>query len=223
MEFFKKLFSEGVFFSATLETIYMTLISTFFAYVFGLIIGIILYSTGKKGIRPMPALNKILGIIVNILRSIPFIILMVALLPVSKALIGTSIGNGAMIITLIIAATPYVARIVESNLKEVNQGVIEAAEAMGANNFEIIFKVILPEAKPSLFVGGIISLITILGYSAMAGTIGAGGLGKIAISYGYQRYNNLIIWFCILLIVIIVQIIQEVGMNIATKIDKRLK
>jgi len=168
-------------------------------------------------------LNKILSVFVNIFRSIPFIILMVAMLPVAKLLVGTSIGNKAMIVTLVIAAAPYVARMVESSLKEVDAGVIEAAQAMGSSNFQIITKVLIPEAKPSLIIGAVISTVTILGYSAMSATIGGTGLGQIAIVYGHQRFKDDIIWICMVLIVIIVQIIQEVGMLIARKTDKRIR
>ena len=139
----------------------------------------------------------------------------------AKFFVGTSIGNEAMIVMLIVAAAPYIARIVESSAKEVDKGVLEAAKAMGANNFQIIFKVILPEAKPALIVGAVISTVTVLGYSAMAGTISGGGLGQIAITYGYQRYKDDIVWICVLLMVVIVQIIQEFGMWLARRLDKR--
>mgnify|MGYP002531959258 FL=1 len=204
------------------ETIYMTLLSTIFAYVIGLPIGLILSVTGKNGIRPIAWLNRILGIIVNIFRSIPFIILMVAMLPVAKFIVGSSLGNKAMIVTLVIAAAPYVARMVESSIAEVGGGVIEAAKAMGTPTFKIVTKVLIPEARPSLITGAIISMVTILGYSAMAGTIGGGGLGQIAITYGYQKYQNNIIWICVALTIIIVQIIQELGAVIARRSDRRI-
>lgn len=205
------------------ETIYLTLISTFVSYIIGLPIGILLYVTDKGGIRPIPWLCRILGFIVNIFRSIPFIILMVAMLPVAKFFVGTSIGNKAMIVVLVIAAAPYVARMVESSLKEVSAGVIEAAQAMGTSSFQIVYKVLIPEAKPSLIVGGVISIVTILGYSAMAGTIAGGGLGMIAISFGYQRSNEDVIWIAMILAVVIVQILQELGMRIAKATDKRIR
>lgn len=204
------------------ETIYMTLISTFFAYVLGLPMGLILCVTDKEGIYPLPIVNKILGVIVNIFRSIPFILLMIAVLPAAKLVVGTSMGNRAMIFTLIVAAAPYVARMVESSVKEVDKGIIEAAHSMGTPSFKIIYKVLIPEAKPSLITGGIISMVTILGYSAMAGTIGGTGLGQIAISYGYQRFKNDVIWVCVILTIIIVQIIQEIGNIVARKTDKRI-
>lgn len=205
------------------ETIYMTLLSTAIAYIIGLPIGVLLSVTDKEGIHPIPWLNKTVGIIVNIFRSIPFVILMVAILPAAKVVVGTSIGNRAMIFTLVVAAAPYIARMVESSIKEVDKGVIEAAQAMGTPFFKIITKVLIPEAKPALIVGAVISTVTVLGYSAMAGTIAGGGLGKIAIINGYQRSQSDIIWVCVALTIIIVEIIQEVGMRIALKTDKRIR
>ena len=205
------------------ETIYLTLFSTVVAYVIGLPLGVLLTVTSENGIRPIKWLNQILGVIVNIFRSIPFIILLVAMLGVAKLIVGTSLGNSAMIVMLILAAAPYVARMVESSLKEVNAGVIEAAQAMGTPNFKIITKVLIPEAKPSLIIGAVISTVTILSYSAMAGTIGGGGLGQIAITYGYQRFNDDVIWVCVILTIVIVQVIQELGMWIARKTDRRLR
>lgn len=221
-ELLSQLIDKGILQLGVWETIYLTFIPAFFAYLFGIPLGILLSVTDKGGIRPIPWLNKIIGFIVNIFRSIPFVILMIAVLPVAKVVVGTALGNKAMIVTLIIAAVPYVARMVESSIKEVDSGVIEAAQAMGTSSIKIVFKVLIPEAKPSLLVGAVISLVTILGYSAMAGTIGGGGLGMIAINFGYQRFNDEIIWICVLLTVIIVQIIQEVGMLIARKTDKRI-
>lgn len=217
-----QLWNKGILQLGIWETVYMTFISAIFAYLFGLPLGIILSITDKDGICPVGWVNKILGVIVNVFRSIPFVILMVAMLPAAKFIVGTSLGNKAMIVTLVIAAVPYVARMAESSIKEVDRGVIEAAQAMGTPSFKIIYKVLIPEAKPSLIVGAVISLVTILGYSAMAATIGGGGLGMIAITYGYQRFNNDVIWICVLLTVVIVQLIQEVGMFIARKTDKRI-
>lgn len=222
-EMFYKLWEDGIIQYGIWETVYMTLISALFSYLIGLPLGIILCVTSKDGIRPIGWLNRLLGVIVNVFRSIPFVILMVAMLPVAKVIVGTSLGNRAMIVTLIIAAAPYVARMVESSIKEVDAGVIEAAQAMGTPSFKLIYKVLIPEAKPSLIVGGVISMVTILGYSAMAGTIGGGGLGQIAVTYGYQRYNDDIVWICVVLTIIIVQIIQEAGMYIAHKGDKRIR
>lgn len=222
MDMLNQLIDKGILQLGVFETIYMTFISAFFSYLIGLPLGVLLSITEKGGICPVPWLNKILGFIVNIFRSIPFVILMIAVLPAAKLIVGTSLGNKAMIVTLIIAAIPYVARMAESSIKEVDSGVIEAAQAMGTSSIKIVFKVLIPEAKPSLLVGAVISLVTILGYSAMAGTIGGGGLGMIAITYGYQRFQNNIVWICVLLTVIIVQLIQEVGMFIARKTDKRI-
>lgn len=221
-EMFYKLWNNGLIQLGIWETVYMTLISSAFTYLIGLPLGVILNVTDKKGIAPHPKLNSVLGFVVNFFRSIPFIILMVAMLPVAKFLVGTMIGNKAVIVMLIVAAAPYVARMVESSLNEVNVGVIEAAQSMGASNFEIICKVLVPEAKPALITGAAISVVTILGYSAMAATIGGTGLGQIAIIYGHQRSNDDITWICVFLIWIIVQVIQELGRYIAVKTDKRI-
>ena len=222
-DIFHKIWDAGLIQLGVWETIYLTLIPTLIAYLLGLPLGVLLCVTDKEGLHPLPVLNKILSVFVNIFRSIPFIILMVAMLPVAKFLVGTSLGNKAMIVTLVIAAAPYVARMVESSLKEVDAGVIEAAQAMGTSNFRIVTKVLIPEAKPSLIVGAVISTVTVLGYSAMAATIGGTGLGQIAIIYGHQRSKPDVIWVCMILIVIIVQIIQEVGMLIARRTDKRIR
>ena len=222
-ETFYKLWDAGILQRGVWETIYMTVISTGIAYILGLPLGVILSVTDANGIRPMPWLNRILGLIVNFFRSIPFIILMVAMLPVANFVVGTSLGNKAMIVMLVIAATPYVARMVESSVKEVSAGVIEAANSIGCTNFQIVSKVLLPEAKPALIHGAVISMVTILGYSAMSSTIGGTGLGQIAISYGHQRFNPDIKWICVILTVLIVQLIQIVGTAVERKTDKRIK
>lgn len=219
----KQLWQSGILVIGIWETIYLTLLSTVIAYLLGLPLGVVLAVTGEGGIRPIKWLNRVLGFIVNIFRSIPFIVLMVAMLPVAKAVVGTSIGNKAMIVMLVIAAAPYIARMVESSLKEVSPGVIEAAQSMGTSNFGIILKVLIPEAKPSLIVGAVISTVTVLGYSAMATTLAGGGLGSIAITWGHQRFNDDVIWVCVILIIVIVQIIQELGMLIARKTDRRVR
>ena len=221
-EMLQKLWDNGLIQMGVWETVYMTVISTCISYLLGLPLGVILNITDKEGIWPIPWLNRILGLIVNFFRSIPFIILMVAMLPVAKLIVGVSLGNKAMIVMLVIAAAPYVARMVESSLKEVDPGVIEAAQSMGADNFQIVWKVQLPEARPSLITGAVISMVTILSYSAMAAIIGGTGLGQIAISYGHQRFNPDVTWTCVILTVIIVQIIQELGTWIAHKTDKRI-
>lgn len=204
-----------------IETLYMTLVSTIFAYLFGIPIGVILYITDKKGICQNRILNFIVGVTVNMLRSVPFLILLVAILPFTKLVVGTTIGSTATIVPLVVAAAPFVARMVESSLKEIDPGVIEAAKAMGSSTWQIIVKVLLPEAKPSLLVGCTISLATILGYSAMAGFVGGGGLGAIAINYGYYRYQADIMWITVAMLVLIVQFFQEVGLRLVSKVDKR--
>lgn len=218
----EKLWAGGVLQLGVWETIYMVALSTVFSYLIGLPLGMVLSVTDDAGIHPVRWLNRTLGVIVNVFRSIPFVILMVAMLPVAKAVVGTSLGNKAMIVMLIIAAAPYIARMVESSIKEVDAGVIEAARAMGTSTFQLVYKVLIPEAKPSLIIGAVISMVTILGYSAMAGTIGGGGLGQIAITFGYQRSNDDVIWLCVIITILIVQVIQEVGMRIARRCDKRL-
>jgi len=205
------------------ETFYITVIATVISYAIGMPLGLILCITDRDGLCPVVWLNKILSVIVNIFRSIPFIILMVAMLPVAKFFVGTSLGNEALIVMLIIGAAPYVARMVESSVKEVDRGIIEAAQAMGSTNMSIITKVLIPEAKPALIIGAVISTVTVLGYSAMGATVGAGGLGQIAITYGHQRFSPDITWTCMILTIIIVQIIQEVGNLIAHKTDKRIR
>lgn len=218
-----KLFQDGTMLKGVWETIYLTLSSTVIAYLIGLPLGILLCITDRDGLKPIVWLNKILSIIVNIFRSIPFIILMVAFLPVAKFFVGKSYGPGAMIVMLVIAAAPYIARMVESSLKEVDKGVVEAARSMGAGTFRIIWKVYLPEAKPSLLVGAVISTVTVLGYSAMASTINGGGLGQIAIFYGYNNFKDDVIWMSVLFTVVIVQVLQEVGMLLARKSDRRIR
>lgn len=205
-----------------LDTLYMTLVSTALSYVLGLPLGILLVVTDKDGIFPMRVVNGVLGVIINILRSVPFLILLVAVIPFTRAVVGTSIGSTATIVPLVIAAAPFIARLVESSIKEVDKGVIEAAQSMGASTFQIIWKVMLPEARPSLIVGSAIAVTTILSYSAMSGFVGGGGLGDIAIKYGYYRYQNDVMLITVLVLVILVQIFQEVGMRLAKIGDKRV-
>lgn len=202
-------------------TLYMTLLSTFFGYVLGLPIGIILTITDKEGIKPNAVVYKILDFIVNILRSIPFLILLILLIPFTRAVVGKSYGSTATVVPLVVAAIPFIARMVESSIKEVDAGVIEAARAMGASNIRIIVKVLLVEARTSLITGATIAIGTILGYSAMSGAVGGGGLGDIAIRYGYYRYQSDIMIVTVILLVVLVQIFQSVGMMIANKIDRR--
>ena len=207
----------------TWDTLVMTGISTIFAYLIGLPLGVILTITQPNGIRPNRAVNQILGWIVNVGRSLPFIILMVAIMPFTKLIVGTKIGVKGAIVPLIVSAAPFIARMVETSLAEVESGVVEAAQSMGASTFQIIWKVLLPESKPSLLIGAAISTTTILGYSAMAGAVGGGGLGGIAINYGYYRYEKDIMLVTVTILVIIVQIIQEIGMRLARKSDKRIR
>jgi D-methionine transport system permease protein len=205
------------------ETLYMTFTSSFFAYLFGIPLGIILITTDKDGIYPIPWFQRTLGIIINLLRSVPFIILLIMVIPITKMVVGTTLGASAVIPPLVIASAPYVARVVESSFKEVDAGVIEAAKSMGASPLQIIWKVLLPEAKPSLLVGAALSVTTILGYSAMSGFVGGGGLGDIAIKYGYYRYQTAMMFVTVAILVIIVQIIQEAGMKLSRVSDKRIK
>ena len=205
-----------------IETIYMTVISTALAYIIGLPLGLVLVVTDKDGIHPIPWLNSLLGMIINFFRSIPFLIFLIALMPFTKMVVGTVIGSKAAIVGLWIAAAPFIARMVESSLKEVEIGVVEAAQSMGASPFQIMTKVLLPEAKPSLLVGAAISITTILGYSAMAGIVGAGGLGAIAINYGYYRKQSDIMYVMVILMAIIVLVFQELGMRISKHTDRRL-
>ena len=204
-----------------LETLYMTVVSTVCGYIFGLPMGVLLCVSDKDGLKPNAVLYKILDIIANIVRSIPFLILLILLIPFTRFILGKSYGSTATIVPLTVAAIPFIARMVESSLKEVDSGVIEAATAMGAGNMRIIFKVLLVEARTSLITGATIAIGTILGYSAMAGAVGGGGLGDIAVRYGYYRYQTDIMIVTVILLIVIVQIFQSVGMLIANKLDRR--
>ena len=205
------------------ETIYMVIISTVLAYAIGLPIGVVLNITSKDGICPNRAVNSVLGVIVNVFRSIPFLILLIWMLPVTQAIVGTMVGPTSVIAPLVVSAAPFVGRMVESSLNEIDKGVVEAAQSMGSSSWQIIYKVLIPESKPSLIIGAAISVTTILGYSAMAGIVGGGGLGAVAMNYGLYRYDDQIMFITIVIIVVIVQIFQEIGMMTAKKLDKRLK
>ena len=205
----------------TFVTLYMTLVSTFMGYVLGLPMGIALVITAPKGLRPNKIIYKILDVIANIFRSIPFLILLILLIPFTRFLVGKSYGTTATIVPLTIAAIPFIGRMVESSLNEVDPGVIEAARSMGASNLQIVFRVMLVEARTSLISGATIVTGTILGYSAMAGTVGGGGLGDIAVRYGYNRWQTDIMLVTVILLVVLVQIFQTIGMLIANKLDKR--
>ena len=203
------------------ETLYMTVLSTVLGYLFGLPMGVLLAVSDKEGLKPNAVLYKILDAIANIVRSIPFLILLILVIPLTKLIVGQSYGSSATIVPLVIAAAPFIARMVESSLKEVEPGVIEAAVSMGAGTPTIIWKVLLAEARTSLLVGVTIAVGTILGYSAMAGTVGGGGLGDIAIRYGYYRYQTDIMIVTIIILVVLVQILQGLGMMLSRKLDKR--
>ena len=208
------------------DTMYMTVVSTLFAYLLGLPLAIALVLTSPKGLAPRPLIYRVMDAVVNIFRSIPFLILMILVIPLTRMIAGKAYGSTATIVPLVIAAAPYVARMIESSLLEVDPGVIEAAQSMGASIPEIIFKVIIPEAKTSLIVGATISSGTILGYSAMSGAIGGGGLGQIAISYGYNRYQTdvlLVTVVLLILLIILMQLIQLIGMYISRRTDKRVR
>ena len=205
----------------TWATLYMTLFSTFYGYVIGLPLGVILTITDKDGIKPNAVVYKLLDFIINIARSIPFLILLILVMPLTKLIVGRSYGYEATIVPLTIAAAPFIGRMVESSLKEVDKGVIEAAQSMGAGIFTIIWKVLLAEARTSLLVGVTIAIGTILGYSAMAGVVGGGGLGDIAIRYGYYRYETGIMIVTIVVLVVLVQILQGIGMMLSKKLDRR--
>ncbi len=206
------------------ETFYSLTLQALFAYAIGLPLGVLLVTGGKGGIRPLPGwLMKAVNIAINLLRSVPFLILMILVLPLSKHIVGTKVGTIATIVPMVIAAFPLVARMVESTLREVDQGVVEAAQSMGASTLQIICKVLLPEALPSLLSGGAITLTTILGYGAMAGIIGGGGLGKLAIDYGYYNNKTLVMWVAVVGLIVLVQLLQTMGTHLATACDKRLK
>lgn len=207
----------------TLVTLFITLVSTFFAYVLGLPMGIALVVTAKDGLRPNKVIYKILDFAVNIIRSIPFLILLVLIIPLTRLLVGKTYGAAATIVPLIVAAAPFVARMVEASLLEVDSGVVEAAQSMGAGLWTIVWKVLLTEARTSLLVNATIAMGTILGYSAMAGAVGGGGLGSIAIQYGYHRYQTDIMIATVVLLILLVQILQIAGTRLARKLDRRLR
>ena len=206
------------------ETVYVTLLSTFFAIVLGLPLGVLLVAGENNRILHVPQwLLRVLNVIINLLRSVPFLILMILVFPLTRLIVGTVVGTPASIVPLVIASFPFIARLVESSLRELNPNIIETAQSMGASPLQIIVKVMLPESVPSLISNATIAVTTILGYSAMSGIIGGGGLGKIAINYGYYRFNVVLEFFATALLVVLVQILQTVGTKLVTKCDKRLK
>ena len=202
-------------------TVYMSIVSTFFGYIFGLPMGVLLTISDKNGLKPNPILYKILDAVSNVVRSVPFLILLILLIPFTRLVVGKGYGTTATIVPLVISAAPYIARMVESSLKEVDAGVIEAAKAMGASNTQIVFKVLLVEARTSLITNATIALGTVLGYSAMAGTVGGGGLGDIAVRYGYYRYQTDIMIVTVILLILLFQIFQNTGMFIARKLNHK--
>lgn len=206
-----------------LETLYMTIVSTMLAYVFGLPLGVLLVVSDKNGIKPMPTINFIISFIVNVFRSIPFLILLVAIIPFTRFIVGTILGSTATIVPLTVAAAPFVARLVETSLNEVDSGVVEAAESMGAGTWQIIRKVLIPEAKPSLINNATVATITILGYSSMAGFTGGGGLGDIATRYGLYKFDTGTMYLIVVIIVVIVQTMQEIGLRISKVTDNRMR
>lgn len=203
------------------QTLYMTLVSTALGYLFGLPMGVLLAVTDKDGLTPHPVLYKVLDAIANIVRSIPFLILLILLIPLTRAIVGKSYGSTATIVPLVVAAIPFIGRMVETSLKEVDAGVIEAARSMGAGNLRIICRVLLVEARTSLIAGATLATGTILGYSAMSGTVGGGGLGDIAIRYGYYRYQVDIMIVTVILLIVLVQLFQTIGNFLASRLDKR--
>lgn len=205
------------------ETLFMVIVSSILAYVIGLPIGVVLNITNKNGICPNKPINAVLGVLVNIFRSVPFLILLIWIQPITRMIVGTTVGPVSVVVPLVVSAAPFVGRMVESSLSEVDSGVIEAAQSMGSNSWQIVYKVLIPEAKPSLLIGAAISVTTILGYSSMAGIVGGGGLGAVATNYGLYRYEDLIMLITVVIIVVIVQIFQELGMMFAKKLDNRLK
>ena len=205
-------------------TLYITLVSTLFAILIGLLLGVILVTGDSKGIRPLPkALMAFLNGLINLLRSAPFIILIVVLMPVTRAIVGKAVGNAAVIVPLIIAAFPFVARLVEDSLREVNPNIIEMSMSMGATTWQTVFHVMLPESVPSLITSFTTAITTILGYTAMSGAVGGGGLGNLAITQGQQRYNQAVLLAALIVLVILVQLFQTVGTSLARRADKRIK
>lgn len=209
---------------AFFETLYVTVLATLFAVILGLPLGVLLVVGEKNGVLPLPKwLMQVLNVTINLLRSVPFLILMIMVFPLTRLIVGTAVGTVASIVPLVIAAFPFVARLVESSLRELNPNIIEAAQSMGASPMQIILKVMIPESVPSLLSNFTIAITTILGYSAMSGIIGGGGLGKIAINYGYYRYKYLVMLLAVILLIVLVQIFQSVGTRLAAKADKRIK
>ncbi len=208
-------------FDSLLETLLMVLVSGGIGAFLGIPLGILLFVTDKKSFLPMPVLNVVLGTIINALRSVPFIILLVAIIPFTRLIVGTSIGTAAAIVPLTLSVAPFIARIVETSLREVDKGLVEAAQSMGATNMQIITKVLLPEAKPGIVAGLTISVISLIGYSAMAGAVGGGGLGDLGIRYGYQRFNPEVMWTVVLILILLVQGLQSFGDHLVRRLTHK--
>ena len=223
LELLQKIISQGLL-QALGETLLMTFVPTILAFVIGLPLGILLVTGDEKGIRPLPRwLMKLLNFLINILRSVPFLILLIVVLPLSRALVGTTVGTRAILVPLVVAAFPFVARLVETSVREVDPGVVEAAQSMGAGTFQIIWKVLIPEARPALIANFMVALITIFGYGAMAGAVGGGGIGRIAVNYGYNRYKPLVMYFAVVLLIILVQLFQSIGNVLVKRSDRRIR
>ena len=205
------------------DTMYMTVVSTLFAYLLGLPLAIALVLTSPKGLAPKPIIYRVMDAVVNIFRSIPFLILIVMVIPLTRLIVGTSVGTVASIVPLVVAAFPFVARLVESSLRELDPNIIEMAQSMGSSTMQIVFRVMLPESVPSLVSNFTLAITTILGYTAMSGAVGGGGIGRIAVNYGYNRYQPLVMYFAVVLLVILVQLFQSIGNRLVKKADKRIR
>ncbi len=223
LDLLQKIIQQGLL-GALGETLLMTFVPTILAFVIGLPLGVLLVTGEEGGIHPLPRwVMTSLNFIINILRSVPFLILLIVVLPLSRILVGTTVGTKAILAPLVIAAFPFVARLVETSIREVDAGVVEAAQSMGASPFQIVWKVLIPEARPALISNFMVALITIFGYGAMAGAVGGGGIGRIAVNYGYNRYKPLVMYFAVILLVILVQLFQSIGNRLVKKADKRIR
>lgn len=223
LDLLQKIVQQGLL-GALGETLLMTFVPTILAFVIGLPLGVILVTGEEGGIHPLPRwLMRALNFIINILRSVPFLILLIVVLPLSRVLVGTTVGTKAILAPLVIAAFPFVARLVETSIREVDAGVVEAAQSMGASTLQIVCKVLIPEARPALISNFMVALITIFGYGAMAGAVGGGGIGRIAVNYGYNRYKPLVMYFAVVLLIILVQLFQSIGNVLVKKSDRRIR
>ena len=223
LDLLQKIIQQGLL-GALGETLLMTFVPTILAFVIGLPLGVILVSGEEGGIHPLPRwVMTSLNFIINILRSVPFLILLIVVLPLSRILVGTTVGTKAILAPLVIAAFPFVARLVETSIREVDAGVVEAAQSMGASTLQIVCKVLIPEARPSLISNFMVALITIFGYGAMAGAVGGGGIGRIAVNYGYNRYKPLVMYFAVVLLIILVQLFQSIGNVLVKRSDRRIR